>query len=147
MAKHFLHISDYSTDQIWEILHLSKELKTKPTQASIRELRSIGIQPDFIFCRADMDIEQSLLRKISMFCDVKEENVIPLPTLNSIYEVPRHLENFELAETKIRLLIRKYPLFADARAALSALLWRKGFTGEAESNWAAAAGLDIRYRD
>ena len=57
------------------------------------------------------------------------------------------LGDFELAENKIRILIRKYPLFADARAALSALLWRKGFQGEAESNWAAASGLDIRYRD
>jgi tetratricopeptide (TPR) repeat protein len=57
------------------------------------------------------------------------------------------LGDLELAERKIRILIRKYPLFADARAALSALLWRKGFTGEAESNWAAAAGLDIRYRE
>ena len=57
------------------------------------------------------------------------------------------LDDLELAEKKIRILIRKYPLFADARAALSALLWRKGFIGEAESNWAAAAGLDIRYRE
>ncbi|WP_269616315.1 tetratricopeptide repeat protein [Prochlorococcus marinus] len=57
------------------------------------------------------------------------------------------LGDIELAEKKIRILIRKYPLFADARAALSALLWSKGFLGEAESNWAAAAGLDIRYRD
>ena len=57
------------------------------------------------------------------------------------------LGDLELAETKLRILIRKYPLFADARAALSALLWCKGFTGEAESNWAAAAGLDIRYRE
>ena len=52
-----------------------------------------------------------------------------------------------LQKKKIRILIRKYPLFADARAALSALLWRKGFTGEAQSNWAAASGLDIRYRE
>ena len=57
------------------------------------------------------------------------------------------LGDLELAEKKIRLLITKYPLFADARAALSALLWKKGFNGEAESNWAAAAGLDIRYRE
>ncbi len=57
------------------------------------------------------------------------------------------LGDLELAEKKIRKLIRKYPLFADTRAALSAILWRKGFAGEAESNWAAAAGLDIRYRD
>tara|TARA_Y100001968_G_scaffold95455_1_gene85695 strand:- start:533 stop:1315 length:783 start_codon:yes stop_codon:yes gene_type:complete len=57
------------------------------------------------------------------------------------------LGDLELAEKKIRVLIRKYPLFADARAALSALLWSNGFSGEAESNWAAAAGLDIRYRE
>ena len=57
------------------------------------------------------------------------------------------LGDLELAEKKIRILIRKYPLFADARAALSALLWRKSLLGEAESNWAAAAGLDIRYRE
>jgi len=57
------------------------------------------------------------------------------------------LGDLEQAEKKIRILIRKYPLFADPRAALSALLWRKGFIGEAESNWAAAAGLDIRYRE
>jgi len=57
------------------------------------------------------------------------------------------LGDLELAEKKIRILIRKYPLFADARAALSALLWCKGLQGEAESNWAAAAGLDIRYRE
>ena len=57
------------------------------------------------------------------------------------------LGDLDLAEEKIRVLIRKYPLFADARAALSALLWNKGFIGEAESNWAAAAGLDIRYRE
>tara|TARA_Y100001968_G_scaffold274717_1_gene268138 strand:+ start:1312 stop:2109 length:798 start_codon:yes stop_codon:yes gene_type:complete len=57
------------------------------------------------------------------------------------------LGDLELAEKKIRSLIRKYPLFADARAVLSALLWRKGFSGEAESNWTAAAGLDIRYRE
>ncbi len=57
------------------------------------------------------------------------------------------LGDLELAEKKLRILIRKYPLFADPRAALSALLWRKGFIGEAESNWAAAAGLDIRYRE
>ena len=61
----------------------------------------------------------------------------------SIYQ----LGDVDLAEAKIRLLIRKYPLFADARAALSAILWRKGLFGEAESNWAAAAGLDIRYRE
>ena len=50
------------------------------------------------------------------------------------------------AERELRSLIRRYPLFADARAALTALLWRRGASGEAESNWAAASGLDPRYR-
>ncbi|MFO0118984.1 MAG: hypothetical protein ACK512_02630, partial [Cyanobium sp.] len=50
------------------------------------------------------------------------------------------------AERELRSLIRRYPLFADARAGLTALLWQRGAAGEAESNWAAASGLDPRYR-
>ena len=50
------------------------------------------------------------------------------------------------AETELRKLIRRYPLFADARAGLTALLWQRGSRGEAESHWAAASGLDPRYR-
>ncbi len=73
-------------------------------------------------------------------------NAIPMASSSEALAIYQ-LGDLELAEKKIRILIRKYPLFADARAALSALLWRKGFTGEAESNWAAAAGLDIRYRE
>lgn len=69
-------------------LKASKELKTKPTQASVRELRSIGIQPDFILARADYDIDEEILDKIALFCDVPKENVIPAQTLDSIYEVP-----------------------------------------------------------
>ena len=56
------------------------------------------------------------------------------------------LADLEGAETELRRLIRRYPLFADARAALTALLWRRGASGEAESHWAAASGLDPRYR-
>ena len=56
------------------------------------------------------------------------------------------LGEFNDAERELRSLIRRYPLFADARAALTALLWRRGASGEAESNWAAASGLDPRYR-
>lgn len=56
------------------------------------------------------------------------------------------LEQFEQAERELRNLIRRYPMFADARAGLSALLWRQGQRGEAESHWAAASGLDPRYR-
>ena len=55
-------------------------------------------------------------------------------------------EDLVWAEAELRKLIRRYPLFADARAALSGLLWQGGSSGEAESHWAAAAGLDTRYR-
>ena len=56
------------------------------------------------------------------------------------------LGDLETAEQELRALIRRYPLFADARAGLTALLWRRGASGEAESHWAAASGLDPRYR-
>lgn len=56
------------------------------------------------------------------------------------------LGDLEEAEAELRRLIRRYPLFADARAALTALLWQRGARGEAESHWAAASGLDPRYR-
>lgn len=76
----------------------SKELKTKPTQASVRELRSIGIQPDIIIARADYPIGKELLKKIALFCDVQEDAVIPSVTANSIYEVPLLLEEYKIAE-------------------------------------------------
>ena len=57
------------------------------------------------------------------------------------------LGKLDIAESELRSIIRRYPMLADARAALSALLWQKGFCGEAESHWAAASGLDNRYRD
>lgn len=79
-------------------LAASKELKTKPTQASVRELRSIGIQPDFIIARADAKISKDLLKKISMFCDVAEEAVIPGTTVKSIYEVPLIYEEYKITE-------------------------------------------------
>lgn len=79
-------------------LKASKELKTKPTQASVRELRSIGIQPDFIMARADYTIKQEHLDKIALFCDVDKEAVIPALTAKSIYEVPLAFEKYNLAE-------------------------------------------------
>ena len=56
------------------------------------------------------------------------------------------LGDLKTAEVELRQLIRQYPMFADARAALSGLLWQQGSHGEAQSHWAAAAGLDNRYR-
>jgi CTP synthase len=76
----------------------SKELKTKPTQASVRELRSIGIHPDIILARADKPIKKEHLKKIALFCDVEEKSVIPAQTMKSIYEVPLNLEKYQIAE-------------------------------------------------
>jgi len=69
-------------------LNSTGELKTKPTQHSVRELRSMGIQPDIIVCRSDFPMPTELRTKIGLFCDVAAEAVIPLPTVDSIYEVP-----------------------------------------------------------
>ncbi|MGB2884334.1 MAG: CTP synthase, partial [Dehalococcoidia bacterium] len=64
------------------------ELKTKPTQHSVKELRSIGIQPDIIACRSDHPVTDEIKEKIALFCDVERRAVVPLPTMPSIYEVP-----------------------------------------------------------
>lgn len=82
----------------------SGELKTKPTQHSVRELRSIGIQPDVIVCRSDREIPKDLREKIALFCDVPPEAVIPNQDLGSLYEVPLAMEREGLAEIVCRQL-------------------------------------------
>jgi len=74
------------------------ELKTKPTQHSVNELRRMGIQPDVIICRSDYPIPEGTRDKISLFCDVNKEAVIPLTTVSSIYEVPLILEEEKLGQ-------------------------------------------------
>jgi len=76
----------------------SNELKTKPTQHSVAELRSIGIQPDVIIARADHPIPEEHLNKISLFCDVPREAVIPAETSDVLYNIPLLLEETRLAE-------------------------------------------------
>lgn len=77
-------------------LAASKELKTKPTQLSVKELRGKGIHPDIIFCRADVKIPQKLLEKVGFFCDVPTEAVLPAETVKSIYEVPLRFQKYNL---------------------------------------------------
>ena len=74
------------------------ELKTKPTQHSVRELRSIGIQPDAIVCRSDHPVSDDIRDKISVHCDVLPRGVITLPTVPTIYEVPLILEDEGLSD-------------------------------------------------
>ena len=80
------------------------ELKTKPTQHSVNELRRIGIQPDAILCRSDKEISGGIRDKISLFCDVDKEAVISLVTSDTIYEVPLLLEDAGLGEFIVRRL-------------------------------------------
>ena len=74
-------------------LSSTEELKTKPTQHSVQELRGMGIMPDAILCRSDTEIQESVKSKIALYCDVNNDAVISLPTLDNVYKVPIHLEN------------------------------------------------------
>ena len=74
------------------------EMKTKPTQHSVRELRAAGIQPDVIIVRADSEVTPEVVAKIALFCDVDEDAVIPLQTAETIYEVPLMLEDAGLGD-------------------------------------------------
>ena len=82
----------------------SGELKTKPTQHSVAALRSIGIQPDAIVCRADRDIPDSIKRKISLMCDVDQEAVVTASDAASIYDIPKVLHSEGLDAYVVRRL-------------------------------------------
>lgn len=79
-------------------LRATNETKTKPTQHSVRELRSLGILPDMIIARSDFPVDKELAHKISQFCDVREEAVIPLVTADLLYEIPLVLEQAHVAD-------------------------------------------------
>jgi CTP synthase len=92
----------------------SDELKTKPTQHSVKELREIGIQPDILLCRADRPIPLDMRQKIALFCNVEEEAVIPALDVEFIYQVPLALSREGLDE----ILLDKLHLPHDERAGL-----------------------------
>ncbi len=79
-------------------LAITGELKTKPTQHSVKELRGMGIQPDFILLRADTYLANGIRAKVSLFCDVEEPAVIPVVSTMTMYEVPLIMEEAGLGE-------------------------------------------------
>jgi len=85
-------------------LAASKELKTKPTQHSVRELRGIGIHPDVIVLRSDHPVEEDVLAKTALFCDVEKEAVVPMVTTDTIYGVPVDLEAAGLGDWVVQQL-------------------------------------------
>jgi CTP synthase len=83
----FLHVT------LLPFIAAADELKTKPTQHSVRDLRQIGIQPDVLLCRTDRAIPPGIKEKIALYCNVETRAVIPAPDVKSIYEVPVNLKN------------------------------------------------------
>jgi len=100
-------------------LKATGELKTKPTQHSVRELRSIGIFPDMIIARSDYPVEMDLCTKIAQFCDVPREAVIPLVTSNLLYQIPLILEDMHVAE----ILLSRLDLAPKQAPDLEAWRW------------------------
>lgn len=89
------------------------EMKTKPTQHAVRALNSAGIQPDIIIARSEYLIDQPRKKKISMFCNVREEDVISAPDVESIYEIPLNFEKDNLSKIilkKLKMRLRKEDL-------------------------------------
>ena len=80
------------------------ELKTKPTQHSVQELRRIGIQPDVILCRTEHEMAEGIKDKIALHCDVEKRAVIPLPTVPTVYQVPLILEEAGLGDLLVERL-------------------------------------------
>ncbi|WP_461834415.1 CTP synthase [Desulfothermus sp.] len=81
------------------------ELKTKPTQHSVKELRSIGIQPDIILCRSEMELNEGIKRKIALFCNVDPDAVFSAVDVENIYEVPLTFYN-EGIDQKIAIMLK-----------------------------------------
>lgn len=88
------------------------ELKSKPAQQSVKLLNGMGIQPDFVIARSELPIDQKRIEKISMFCNVTEDEIIGNPDLKSIYEVPLFLEDQKFGEKIIRKLGLKRKIMA-----------------------------------
>jgi CTP synthase len=115
------------------------ELKTKPTQHSVRELRSIGIQPDVIVARSDYPVSEDLREKIALFCDVEEHAVILLTTTPILYEVPLLLEREGLGNHLLRRLELKQRRRPDWRS------WEKLVASERSERTKVRVALVGKY--
>lgn len=100
----FLHLT------LVPFIETAGEIKTKPTQHSVKELRSIGIQPDLLLCRTKQTLPASARKKIALFCNVEEYAVISLPDVKDIYEIPLLLRDQGVGETVVAKLGLHTPL-------------------------------------
>ena len=99
----FMHVT------LLPYISVAGELKTKPTQHSVKNLRAIGIQPDLIVCRTEVPLQRDGREKIALFCDVKASHVIQYQDVDSMYEVPLMMEEEGLADKICQLLDLDHP--------------------------------------
>ena len=85
-------------------LFTASEQKTKPTQTTVKELRSTGLSPDFLICRTATPLEEETKRKIALFCDVEEAHVLGVPDVSNIYHVPLVLRDQHAGESILKIL-------------------------------------------
>ncbi|WP_196161700.1 CTP synthase [Reinekea sp. G2M2-21] len=119
-------------------LKTSSELKTKPTQHSVKELRGIGISPDILVCRSEIDISSADKKKIASFCNVEKEAVVCLPDVNSIYKIPNVLLSQNLDEYCVKRFKLSCPI-----ADLSE--WDRVILEESNSNKEVKIALVGKY--
>ena len=116
------------------------EIKTKPTQHSVKELRSIGLQPDVLLCRCEVEIEEGARKKIALFTNVEERAVIPVLDADSIYEIPAMLAEHQLDE----LVVERFGLDCP-QADLSE--WDEVLRGEIEADRDVTVAMVGKYMD
>src|SRR5690606_12558069 len=121
-------------------LKAAGELKTKPTQHSVKELRSIGIQPDILLCRSEHPIPESEQQKIALFTNVKPEAVIPVLDCANIYQIPEelHKEGFD------ELVVKRLGLNGQA---IDLSEWRRVVSAEANTDHEVTVAMVGKYLD
>lgn len=117
----------------------SGEMKTKPTQHSVKELRSIGIQPDMLFCRSTQELSQAQKDKIALFTNVEVENVISLPDVKNIYDIPLKLFDYNVHKCL------QAKLNIDIEPELS--MWKEAMRRRNNPKYAVKIALVGKYTD
>lgn len=118
----------------------SGETKTKPTQHSVKEMRSIGLQPDILLCRSDREIDLDSLRKIALFTNVEQRAVIPLPDVDTIYRIPLMLH----AQGVDDIVVDKFGL--DCKPA-DLHAWDTVLAGQLETQHEVSIAMVGKYMD
>lgn len=116
------------------------ETKTKPTQHSVKEMRSLGLQPDVLLCRSETEIEEDQLKKISLFTNVEERAVVPLVDVSSVYKIPRLLFERRLDQYVLERFGLRKP-----KADLSA--WDRVVSNQASSSGEITVAMVGKYMD